>query len=91
MAAATNFLANMQPHPDTISKGAVQGGPYQLFPPNSSTPAAWLNLPFNGVPGADVGVGWAGRGSTGYDYTTGIWYSNIGTAAVPNWQKIGAQ
>ncbi len=81
----------MQPHPDTLSKGPVQGGPYQLYPGEETAEPIWLNLPFDGVPQATQGVGWAGTGSTGVDVTTGIWYSNIGDAATPNWQKIGAQ
>lgn len=87
--ASTTFL-NKSPHPDTISKGAVQAGPMQLFVGKAASDI-WLNLPFIGVPDATNGVGWAGRGSSGVDTLTGIWYSNIGTAASPNWQKIGAQ
>lgn len=88
MAAASNFIKS--PHPDTFSKGPIQAGPTQLYGGNGKTDV-WLNLSFNGVPGVTQGAGWAGIGSTGFDNTTGIWYSNIGTAAVPNWQKIGAQ
>ena len=88
--ASTTFL-NQSPHPDTLSKGPVQGGPYQLYPPNADGSSIWLNLPFVGVPDATNGVGWASKGSSGVDTLTGIWYSNIGTADAPNWQKFGAQ
>lgn len=88
MAAASNFIKS--PHPGTFSKGPIQSGPTQLYVGGAALDI-WVNLPFNGVPGVTQGAGWAGKGSTGVDYTTGIWYSNIGTAAVPSWQKIGAQ
>lgn len=88
MANATNFIKS--PHPSTFSKGPIQSGATQLFGETGATDV-WLNLAFNGVPQPTQGAGWAGKGSTGFDSTTGIWYANIGTAAVPNWQKIGAQ
>ncbi len=88
--ASTTYLGQ-SPHPGTFSKGAIQSGPTQLLPQNAGGSAIWLNLPFVGVPDATNGVGWAACGSTGVNTLTGIWYSNIGTAAAPNWQKIGAQ
>lgn len=88
--ASTTFLAQ-SPNPDMLSKGAVQGGPFQLFPGNADGTSIWLNLAFVGVPDATNGIGWASKGSSGVDTLTGIWYSNIGTAAAPNWQKFGSQ
>lgn len=78
MAAATNYIKS--PHPGTISKGSVQGREY-----NIAGSDVWLNLVFNGVPGVTQGAGWADIGSTGFDKTTGVWYSNKGTKAVPIW------
>ena len=78
MAAASNLIKT--PHPDTLSKGAVQGGAYNLAGTD-----VWLNLSANGVPGSSQGANWADKGSTCFDATTGIWYSNKGTKAVPNW------
>lgn len=78
MAAASNLIKS--PHPDTLSKGPVQGGAYNLAGSD-----VWLNLKANGVPGATQGAGWADIGSSCFDSTTGKWYSNQGTKAVPSW------
>lgn len=84
MGNATNLVKS--PHPGTISKGPSQSGPILL-----AMTDIWMGLVANGVPTAAAGAGWADKGSTCVDSTTGIWYSNIGTKAVPSWQKIGAQ
>lgn len=78
MANATNYVKS--PHPNTVSKGSIQGREY-----NIAGSDVWLNLVFNGVPTAAAGAGWADIGSTGFDKTTGIWYSNKGTKAAPTW------
>lgn len=82
MANATNLIKS--PHPNTLSKGPVQGGAYQLY----GTVDVWLNLVANGAPTNAQGAGWAGKGSTLFDSTTGKWYSNRGTAAAPNWVEF---
>lgn len=81
MANATNLVKS--PHPDTLSKGPVQGGAY-----NIATTDIWLNLVANGQPTNAQGAGWADIGSTLVDHTTGKWYSNRGTKAVPNWVEF---
>jgi hypothetical protein len=81
MANATNLVKS--PHPNTLSKGSVQSGPTQLFGSD-----IWLNLVANGAPTAAQGAGWAAKGSTLVDGTTGKWYSNRGTTAAPNWVEF---
>ncbi len=86
MANATNYLAGESPHPDQLSKGPVQHGSGR----NIVGTDIWLDLIFNGTPVNGVvhtgtGAGWADRGSTGVDKTTGTWYSNTGTKASPIW------
>jgi len=44
-----------------------------------------------GAPSGTTGVGKCGKGSTYTDTTTGIVYSNTGTAAAPTWGKTGLQ
>lgn len=81
MANATNLKT--RPHPYEVSKGPIQGGAYNLFGSD-----IWLNLAANGAPVNGVngtGAGWAGKGSTLVDSTSGIWYSNTNTMASPTW------
>lgn len=80
--AATNLTA--QPHPDMLSKGAVQHGSGR----NIFGTDIWLDLVANGSPVngvAGTGFGWADIGSTLVNSTTGTWYSNTGTKASPTW------
>lgn len=86
MANATNYLTGESPHPDQLSKGSVQHGSGV----NIMGTDVWLGLRFNGAPVNGVvktgtAAGWADIGSTGFDATTGIWYSNKGTKASPVW------
>jgi hypothetical protein len=78
MAAASNYIKS--PHPGTFSKGSMQAREI-----NIAGTDVWTHLKFNGVPGNTQGAGWADIGSMGFDATTGIWYSNKGSKAVPNW------
>ncbi len=86
MANATNFLTGNSPHPNQISKGAIQHGSGR----NIVGTDIWLDLiangaPVNGVAPNGTGAGWADIGSTLLDSTTGIWYSNTNTKASPTW------
>lgn len=86
MANATNYLTGKSPHPDQQSKGSVQHGAGV----NIVGTDIWLDLVFNGAPvngivGTGTAAGWADKGSTGVDKTSGLWYSNTGTKASPVW------
>ena len=85
MANATNLKT--RPHPDQLSKGAVQHGSGR----NIVGTDIWLDLVANGAPVDGVngtGAGWAGKGSTLVDSTSGIWYSNTNTMLSPTWSAF---
>lgn len=87
MAAATKPAHS--PHPDQLSKGAVQHGSGR----NIFGTDIWLDLVADGVPVDGVsgtGAGWADKGSTAVDATTGKWYANTGTKASPTWTIFGS-
>ena len=77
--AATNNIN--PPQPNVLSKGPIGIGAGTMIVGT----AIWLGLVFDGAPTAAQGAGWADIGSTGVDATSGIWYSNRGTKANPNW------
>lgn len=82
MANATNLKTS--PHPDQLSKGSIQSG----MGHNIVGTDIWLNLVANGAPvngTSGTGAGWAGKGSTLVDSTSGLWYSNTNTTASPTW------
>ena len=88
MANATNLVT--RPHPDQLTKGSVQHGAGR----NIMGTDIWLDLVANGTPvngTSGTGAGWAGKGSTLLDSTTGKWYTNTNTTASPTWTVIGSQ
>ncbi len=88
MANATNLVT--RPHPDQLSKGAVQHGSGR----NIVGTDIWLDLMANGTPvsgTSGTGKGWAGTGSTLLDTVAAKWYVNTNTMASPTWTVIGSQ